>query len=367
MQIWIFQLAFVISIEWRILANNSSDEEEDAEDHYDSDNGLTPEEREYRRQRDEQDASHNADRTPARRAEIRENNRRRHQERRAARAADDILPIYERHDNNIPDYNDETASRRSTSIPLTGNETWGDLNDTATITRLTIQQRADALALALVDSYRQHRSLPRTQSWDQWQELREHWYHINGYAYTDIVPRHLLTPMYTAAPNAQLLTETVPAEYVCETRTQTLGEESDPDFWINKGLMERPDPCQLLGIKYSLMECNRCQPIMFQEHHLFSTGPRTEIRPRSLDLYSMTAGDIIRMLEISDHQTDEVHINRHTRLDSCQFWSFEENPRCYLIILDSIYTVPLDVFSSFLSTFVFPELPGLTPPRRSSN
>jgi hypothetical protein len=30
MQIWIFQLAFVISIEWRILSDNSSDEEEDA-------------------------------------------------------------------------------------------------------------------------------------------------------------------------------------------------------------------------------------------------------------------------------------------------------------------------------------------------
>jgi hypothetical protein len=153
MQIWIFQLAFIISIEWRILAVNSSDEEEDVEDHYDSDNGLTPEEREYRRQRDEQDAAHNADRTPARRAEIRENNRRRHQQRRAARAADDILPIYERRDNTIPDYDDETASRRSTPIPLTGNETWGDLNDATIITRLTVQQRADALALALVDSY----------------------------------------------------------------------------------------------------------------------------------------------------------------------------------------------------------------------
>jgi hypothetical protein len=131
--------------------------------------------------------------------------------------------------------------------------------------------------------------------------------------------------------------------------------------------MERPDPCQLTGIKYSLIECNRCRPIMFQEHHLFSAGPGTEIRPRSSDLYSMTAGDIIRMLEISDHQTDEVHINRHTRPDSCRFWSFEERPRHYLIILDSIYTIPLDVFSSFLSTFVFPELPGLTPSRRSSN
>jgi hypothetical protein len=71
MQIWIFQLAFIISIQWRILLVNSSDEEEEAEDHYDSDNGLTPEEREYRRQRDTQDAAHNANRTSARRAEIR--------------------------------------------------------------------------------------------------------------------------------------------------------------------------------------------------------------------------------------------------------------------------------------------------------
>jgi hypothetical protein len=153
MQIWIFQLALIISIEWRILSDNNSDEEEEAEDHYDSDNGLTPEEREYRRQREEQDATRNADRMPARRAEIRENNRQRHQERRAARAADDILPIYERCDDNIPDYDDETASRRSTPIPLTGNETWGDLNDATTITGLTVQQRVDALALALVDSY----------------------------------------------------------------------------------------------------------------------------------------------------------------------------------------------------------------------
>jgi hypothetical protein len=53
MQIWIFQLALVISIEWRILSVNSSDEGEEVEDHYDSDNGLTQEEREYRRQRDE--------------------------------------------------------------------------------------------------------------------------------------------------------------------------------------------------------------------------------------------------------------------------------------------------------------------------
>jgi hypothetical protein len=54
-------------------------------------------------------------------------------------------------------------------IPLTGNETWGDLNDATTITRLNVQQRADTLELALVDSYQQHQSLPRTQSWDQWQ------------------------------------------------------------------------------------------------------------------------------------------------------------------------------------------------------
>jgi hypothetical protein len=244
---------------------------------------------------------------------------------------------------------------------LIGNETWGDLNDTTTITGLTVQQRADALELALVDSYRQHRSLPITQSWDQWQELRERWYHINGYSYMDTLPQHILAPMYTATPNAQLLTETVSAEYVCETWTMTPGEEADPEFWINKGLMERPDPCQLTGIKYSLMECNRCQPIMFQEHHLFSTSPGTEIHLCSSDLYSMTTADINRMLEISDHQTNEVHTNRHTRQDSCRFWSFEENPRHYLIILDSIYTVPLDVFSSFLSTFIFPEIPGLTP------
>jgi hypothetical protein len=170
-QIWIFQLAFVISIEWRVLSANSSNEEENVEDHYDSDNGLSPEEREYRRQRDEQDTTHN---TPARRAEVRQNNHRRLQERRAARAADEILPIYKRHDNNTPpDYDDETTSRRSTPIPLTGNKTWGDLNDIATITGLTVQQRVEVLELALVDSYRQHWSLPRMQSWDQWQELRK--------------------------------------------------------------------------------------------------------------------------------------------------------------------------------------------------
>jgi hypothetical protein len=307
MQIWIFQLAFMISIKWRILSANNSDEEEEAEDHYDSDNGLSPEEREYRRQRDEQDAIHNM---PAHRVEVWENNRRCLQERRRQREADEILPIYERHDNNTPpDYNDETTSWRSTPIPLTGNETWGDLNDTTTINGLTVQQRADALELVLVDSYWQYRSLPRTQSWDQWQELREHWYHINGYTYMDTLPCHILAPMYTAAPNTQLLTETVPAKYVCEQRITTPGEEVDPDFWINKELMECSDPCQLTGIKYSLMKCNRCRPITFQEHHLFSAGPRTELCPCSSDLYSMTAVDIIRMLEISDHQTDEVHVN----------------------------------------------------------
>jgi hypothetical protein len=241
---------------------------------------------------------------------------------------------------------------------LTGNEIWGDLTNTATITELMVQQRADALELGLVDSYQQYQSLPRTQSWDQWQELHERWYHINGYIYMDTLPHHILAPIYTAAPNAQLLTETVPAKYVCKQRVTTPGEEVDPDFWINKGLMEHPDPCQLTGIKYSLMECNRCCHIMFQEHHLFSAGPRTEIHLHLLDLYSMTAVDIIRMLEISDHQTDEIHVNWHTQPDSCQYWSFMENPRCYLIIL---YTVPVDVFSSFLSIFVFPEIPGLTP------
>jgi hypothetical protein len=146
-----------------------------------------------------------------------------------------------------------------------------------------------------------------------------------------------------------------------KSRITTPGEEVDPEFWINKGLTECPDPCQLTGIKYSLIECNRCCPITFQEHHLFSAGPRTEIHLRSSDLYSMTAADIIWMLEISDHQTDEIHTNRHMWPDSCQFWSYAENPRHYLIILDSIYTVPLDIFSSFLSTFIFPEIPGLTP------
>jgi hypothetical protein len=42
MLIWMFQLAFTISIEWRVLSVNSSNEEEDMEDHYDSDNSLTP-------------------------------------------------------------------------------------------------------------------------------------------------------------------------------------------------------------------------------------------------------------------------------------------------------------------------------------
>jgi hypothetical protein len=78
MLMWMFQLAFMISIEWRRLSNNSSDDE-DAEDHYDSDNGLSLEEREYRRQRDEQDTLHNM---PANRAEVRENNRHHLQERR---------------------------------------------------------------------------------------------------------------------------------------------------------------------------------------------------------------------------------------------------------------------------------------------
>jgi hypothetical protein len=153
MLIWKFQLAFTISIKWRILSVNSSDEEEEeAEDRYDSDNGLSQEEREYRRQRDEQDALNNM---PANRAEVRENNRRRFQERRRQREADEILPIYERHDNNntSPNYDDEVASRRSTPIPLTGNETWGDLTDAVITASLTIQQRADTLELALVDSY----------------------------------------------------------------------------------------------------------------------------------------------------------------------------------------------------------------------
>jgi hypothetical protein len=243
------------------------------EDHYDSDNGLSPEEREYRRQRDEQDAAHNM---PAHRAEVRENNHCYLQERRRQREANEILPIYKRYDDNTPpDYDDETASRRSTPIPLTGNKTWGDLNDTTTITGLMVQQRAEALELALVDSYQQHWSLPRIQSWDQWQELHEHWYHINGYSYMETLPHHILAPMYTATPNAQLLTETVSAEYICEQRVTTPGEEVDPDFWINKGLMEHPDPCQLTGTKYSLMECNRCRPIMFQEHHLFSAVLQT--------------------------------------------------------------------------------------------
>jgi hypothetical protein len=128
----------------------------------------------------------------------------------------------------------------------------------------------------------------------------------------DTLPHHILAPMYTATPNAQLLTETIPAEYVCKQRVTTPGEESDPEFWINKGLIDCPDPCQLTSIKYSLIECNRCHPIMFQEHHLFSASPGTELRPWSSDLYSMTTGDIIQMLEISDHQMDEVHINWHT-------------------------------------------------------
>jgi hypothetical protein len=108
MLIWKFQLAFTISIEWRVLSVNSSNEE-DAEDHYDSDNGLSPEEREYRRPRDEQDALHNM---PANRAAVRENNCCHLQERRQQREADEILPVYERHDNNNtpPNYDDETTS-----------------------------------------------------------------------------------------------------------------------------------------------------------------------------------------------------------------------------------------------------------------
>jgi hypothetical protein len=102
MHIWIFQLAFVISIKWRILSVNSSDKEEEVEDHNNSDNGLTPEEREYRRQREEQEATLNANRMSARRAEIHQNNRCCHQQQRAARIADEILPIYKRHDNNTP-------------------------------------------------------------------------------------------------------------------------------------------------------------------------------------------------------------------------------------------------------------------------
>jgi hypothetical protein len=144
-----------------VLSVNSSDEEEEeAEDHYDSDNGLTLEEREYRRQRDKQDTLNNM---PANRVEVRENNHHHFQERRQQREADDILPIYERHDNNTPpNYDDEMTSRRSTPIPLTGNETWGDLTNTVITTGLTIQQRADVLEIALVDSYQQYQSLPRT-------------------------------------------------------------------------------------------------------------------------------------------------------------------------------------------------------------
>jgi hypothetical protein len=137
MLIWTFQLAFTISIKWRVLSVNSNDEKEDAEDHYDSDNGLSPEEREYRRQRDEQDTLHNM---PANRAAVRENNRHCFQERRRQREADEILPVYERHDNNNtpPNYDDKTTSRRSTPIPLTGNKTWGDLTDAIIAAKLTI-------------------------------------------------------------------------------------------------------------------------------------------------------------------------------------------------------------------------------------
>jgi hypothetical protein len=143
-----FQLALVISIHWQ------EQNTEDTEDHYDSDNRLTLEEREYRRQWDTQDATYNAERMPARRAEIYQNNCYYHRERqeRRERVADVILPIYKRYNTTPPDY-DSTTSRRSTPIPLTGNETWGDLIDTIQIARLNIQQRADALELALVDSY----------------------------------------------------------------------------------------------------------------------------------------------------------------------------------------------------------------------
>jgi hypothetical protein len=92
-------------------------------------------------------------------------------------------------------------------------------------------------------------------------------------------------------------------------------------------------------------------------------GIRIKVRSSRSNEACLCIADIIRMLEISNHQTDGVHTNQHIWQDSCQFWSFEENPRCYLIILDSIYTIPLDVFSSFLSTFIFPEILGLTPTR----
>jgi hypothetical protein len=120
------------------------------------------------------------------------------------------------------------------------------------------------------------------------------------------------------------------------------------------------------------MECNESRPITFQEAVQFSKGPGTEIRPRSTDLYSMTAANIVQMIEISDHQTDAEHVQRHASIADCQSWSFEENSQHYLIILDSIYTVPVDIFSSFLSSFIYPEIPGLTPtrtlsPRRSPN
>jgi hypothetical protein len=128
----------------------------------------------------------------------------------------------------------------------------------------------------------------------------------------DTLPTHIFHPMYTAAPNAQLLTETVPVEFVSKQRTHIPKKENNPDYWINRGLIEHPDPCWLTGIKFSLMECNRCHPIIFQEHHNYSQGLGTELHPQSLDLNTMTAMDIIWIIEISDHQTEEIYINQHT-------------------------------------------------------
>jgi hypothetical protein len=141
---WILQIALIISIKW-------VQREEDGRDHYDSDNSLSYEEREYRRQRDEQDAINNAPLIQARRAANRRNNQR--QRRRPAPEADEIIPIYQRHDNNSPPDYDSSQSGQSTPIQITGTETWEDFTNAAHVAGLNIRQRVDALELMLVDSY----------------------------------------------------------------------------------------------------------------------------------------------------------------------------------------------------------------------
>jgi hypothetical protein len=129
---------------------------------------------------------------------------------------------------------------------------------------------------------------------------------------------------------------------------------------MNRSWDERPNPCQLIGIKYELFQANSNYPIVFQEYPTWSQGSSTKTCPRSSDIYTMNIIDIVRMLQISDHQAEEIHAQGHHHNNSCQFWSFKEYLRRYLIILDSIYTMPVNILSFYLLSYTYPELPGVT-------